>query len=84
MAIRTLLWFLAAAGILTSSAARASNEEGNEDPSWQEEFGLADCKLRTTGRNDFFVLEVGYQLVLESDDPGSMSRSSTKPGMSMG
>lgn len=32
---------------------------------WQDDFGLAACTLATTGRNDYFVLEPGHQLVLE-------------------
>ena len=32
---------------------------------WQEEFGLSDCNLVSTGRNEYFVLEPGFQLVLE-------------------
>jgi hypothetical protein len=39
-----------------------------EDSGWQEEFGLEKCTLKATGRNQYFVLEEGYQLVLESDD----------------
>lgn len=31
---------------------------------WQEDFGVANCKLSTQGRNDYFVLEPGHQLVL--------------------
>jgi hypothetical protein len=46
------------------TAAQASAE----DTGWQEEFGLEKCTLKTTGRNQYFVLEPGYQLVLESDD----------------
>jgi hypothetical protein len=38
------------------------------DASWQEEFSLEQCTLKTTGRNQYFILEEGYQLVLESDD----------------
>jgi len=33
--------------------------------SWQEEFGISECKLAPTGRNEYFVLEPGFQLVLE-------------------
>ncbi len=33
--------------------------------SWQQEFAISSCKLQTTGRNDYFVLEPGFQLVLE-------------------
>jgi hypothetical protein len=34
--------------------------------SWQEEFNLHERNLVTTGRNQFFILEPGFQLVLES------------------
>jgi len=32
---------------------------------WQDEFDIAKCKLLATGRNDYFILEPGFQLVLE-------------------
>lgn len=35
------------------------------DSSWQQEFGIAKCNLLTTGRNQYFVLEPGFQVVLE-------------------
>ncbi|HSR29838.1 MAG TPA: hypothetical protein VLY63_04670 [Anaerolineae bacterium] len=35
------------------------------DSSWQEEFGISECNLVPTGRNDYFILEPGFQLVLE-------------------
>jgi hypothetical protein len=34
--------------------------------SWQKDFNLSERTLVPTGRNDFFVLETGFQLVLES------------------
>jgi hypothetical protein len=34
--------------------------------SWQKDFNLSERTLVPTGRNDFFVLEPGFQLVLES------------------
>lgn len=34
--------------------------------SWQEEFNLHERNLVTTGRNPFFILEPGFQIVLES------------------
>ncbi len=36
--------------------------------SWQQEFGISDCNLQTTGRNQYFVMEPGFQLVLEGGD----------------
>ena len=38
----------------------------DSDPSWQEEFGLSERTLGPTGRNEYFVLEPGFQIVLES------------------
>ena len=35
------------------------------DTEWQEEFDFSNCTLSTEGRNDYFVLEPGFQLVLE-------------------
>lgn len=35
---------------------------------WQEEFNLASCKLATTGKSPYFVLEPGFQLVLQGGD----------------
>jgi uncharacterized Fe-S cluster protein YjdI len=37
-------------------------------PPWQEEFGIQTCTLRTTGRSEYFILEPGYQLVLEGGE----------------
>lgn len=33
---------------------------------WQKEFGLSERNLGPTGRNQFFILEPGFQLILES------------------
>ncbi len=46
--------------LLLSSAAQAA--------SWQTEFAMADCNFQTTGQNGYFVMEPGYQLVLEGGD----------------
>ena len=35
------------------------------DTSWQEEFGLDKRTLVSTGRNTYFILEPGFQLILE-------------------
>jgi hypothetical protein len=36
------------------------------DGSWQEDFDIADCKMVSTGSNPFFILEPGFEIVLES------------------
>lgn len=55
---------LAAAALVVSSAACAQSADG----SWQREFALSECQLSTTGRNRYFVLEPGFQLVLQSGE----------------
>lgn len=35
---------------------------------WQQDFDLSKCTMAATGRNPYFVLEPGYQLVLEGGD----------------
>lgn len=36
--------------------------------SYQKEFAISECKLVTAGRNPYFILEPGFQLVLEGGD----------------
>ena len=43
----------------------SSSVDPAADLSWQQEFGLSECDLVPTGRNDFWILEPGFQLVLE-------------------
>lgn len=60
MSTRTVRTILAAAAILAIPAAYAET--------WQMEFGIKNCNLQTTGRNPYFILEPGHQLVLEGGD----------------
>jgi len=53
---------LAAAAFFAVSTAFG---QGTDKSTWQEEFGISSCKLATTGRNQYLVLEPGFQLVLE-------------------
>lgn len=57
MIVRIVQGILAGAVLLACRAAGA-------EPAWQEEFGISKCNLLTTGRNPYFVLEPGFQLVL--------------------
>lgn len=41
------------------------NSNAQNDQSWQKEFNLSERTLVPTGRNDYFILEPGFQLVLE-------------------
>jgi len=63
---RTFQLVLAAVMILSCSTAGGEGKE--KKPSWQEEFGISKCNLLTTGRNQYFVLEPGFQLILEGGD----------------
>ncbi len=62
MIMRTFQYILTAAAILVFSTAYAQ-----DDSPWQKEFGISNCNLLTTGRNQYFILEPGHQLVLEGD-----------------
>jgi len=43
-------------------------EEFVPDPEATSEFMVEHCRFKTTGVNPFFILQPGYQLVLESDE----------------
>jgi hypothetical protein len=66
MITRACRYLLAGAAILASSMAAAQDK--GKGASWQEEFGIKACNLLTTGRSQYFVMEPGFQLVLEGDD----------------
>jgi hypothetical protein len=63
---RNLGQALAAVAILAASTACDAEDEAGS--AFQEEFAIADCNMVTTGRSPYFVLEPGYQLVLEGGD----------------
>jgi hypothetical protein len=65
MTARTFQQVLAAGAVLTLSAACG---EGGAAGSWQQSFDISSCKMLTTGRSEYFILEPGYQLVLEGGD----------------
>ncbi len=49
----------------TSSPPDAPTSSPPGNSSWQEEFGISECTLLPTGRNEYFILEPGFRLVLE-------------------
>lgn len=59
--------FLACTCLMAFSLTACSVDEPDAGD-WQASFDLAACEFSTTGRNRYFVMEPGYQLVLESDD----------------
>jgi hypothetical protein len=60
----TVETLLAAALIAALPAAHGERSQGKAS-AWQSDFGIKDCKMQTTGRNPYFVLEPGHQLELE-------------------
>ena len=46
-------------------ASPSSNQE------WKNSFNLEDCNLTPNGSNSYFILEPGYQLVLEGQEDGA-------------
>jgi hypothetical protein len=63
MMMRQIGLVLAVAASLACGAAWP--QTGGPASSWQQEFAIAGCDLRTEGRSRYFVLEPGFQLVLE-------------------
>ena len=67
MHARSLLNILAAAAMLVFPPAMAQVKAAD---SWQKDFtsAISKCNLVTTGRSEYFVLEPGFQAVLEGGD----------------
>jgi hypothetical protein len=59
---------------VTSNSPKSQTEEdsspspSNPESEWQEDFDFASCTLSTEGRNGYFILEPGYQLILEGSN----------------
>jgi hypothetical protein len=56
---------LTTVAMLAFSTAWSQDKVAAKTSEWQEEFSISKCKLLTTGRNPYFVLDPGFQLVLE-------------------
>ena len=59
--------FLALTAALVVGACSPSVDI-TSDQSWQQDFDLSECDMASTGRNEFFVLEPGFRLVLEGNN----------------
>jgi hypothetical protein len=55
---------------LPTNGANAQDEE----PEFTSDFRLEDCQFRPRGENPYFILQPGYQLVLEGDEEGETVR----------
>ncbi len=59
--------FALAVAILATGCGTPSSDFFT-DLSWKQKFGISECALESTGRNRYFILEPGFQLVLESSN----------------
>jgi hypothetical protein len=62
------LWlpFIIFIGSLAYRIDTRATEQKKDDSSWTTEFAVEKSELSTTGRNPYFILEPGYQLVFEA------------------
>lgn len=67
MKTQSLINILTAGALLMAAPAMAQDKGSG---AWQKEFAapMAQCKMVTTGRSDYFVMEPGFQTVLEGGD----------------
>ena len=61
--IRAVVKIVMIATICATGCVSPNNSHSQS--SWQEEFGISERTLVPTGRNQYFILEPGFQLVLE-------------------
>jgi hypothetical protein len=54
-----------AAALLAASAGASAQSPKADTSVWQDDFGTATCRVQASGRNDYFVLEPGWQLAYE-------------------
>lgn len=65
-----IMFVLAAVSLTGCAISQASPVMNTDSPplpesEWQEDFDISTCTMLTEGRNDYFILEPGFQLVLE-------------------
>lgn len=63
--VRAIAMVLVIIVLFATGCASTQNPSSSSDSTWQEEFGISDCDLVPTGRNEYFLLEPGFRIVLE-------------------
>jgi hypothetical protein len=72
--LMTAIVVLASLSIITiTSMVDAQNASST---AWISSFNLKDCNFASRGANTYFILEPGYQLVLENQDGQDQDSSS--------
>ena len=64
--MKRLLLLVVFCVIFFTGCSTASQPILNINSEWQEEFGIDECTLVTTGKNPFFILDPGFTIVLEN------------------
>jgi hypothetical protein len=63
--IRTIKYIL---NVTVVASLAVSAHAMDESSPWQKEFDFTKCNMQATGKNPYFILEPGYQIVLEGED----------------
>ena len=66
MNLRSIQYFLFTAIILASTTACAGDMGGGAG--FQRDFDLKSCTMKTTGKAPYFIMEPGYQIVIEDEE----------------
>lgn len=67
ISVSSLIVFCLCIGLASGNCiAKEANKQ--ESAVWTESFDLQDCDFSTTGKTKYFILEPGYQLILEGID----------------
>jgi hypothetical protein len=74
--IKAGLYFLLAAALLFGfiTQQQYASTTTQDLKSWTEKFDVSGCVWSSTGRNDFFILEPGYQQILEGKEDNEQTR----------
>ena len=71
-----VLAVLATTALLLNGLPDVGRAQGGEDGlEFTTQFDLESCGFSTTGRNPYFILMPGYQLILEGDEDGETVRA---------
>jgi hypothetical protein len=73
MKMKLLIMFVIMTGVFTISVT-AQSKSKTDSKNFTESFMLDNCQFMTTGKNDYFILEPGYQLVLEGKEGKNFTR----------
>jgi hypothetical protein len=68
------LYLLLTAALLFALTAHQQQATSEDSKDWTEKFDVSGCVWSSTGRNNFFILEPGYQQILEGKEDNEHTR----------